>query len=63
MRYELRRWIDSDMQEYVVRQTSDDFNAIMDQYKRAFTASSEPNLLFIHDTYVTDKIFDCEAAK
>ena len=50
MRYELRRWTDDSRQEYVVRQLSDDYSAINQQFNRAFFASSEPNLLHIVDT-------------
>ena len=50
MRYELRRWTDSTHTEYVVRQQSDDYTAINQQFNRAFFASSEPNLLHIVDT-------------
>lgn len=50
MRYELRRWTDTDHTDYVVRQTSDDYSAINQQFNRAFFASSEPNLLHIVDT-------------
>ena len=50
MRYELRRWTDETRTEYVVRQTSDDWAAIEAQYRRAFTASTGPNLLHIVDT-------------
>ena len=50
MRYELRRWTDDSRQEYVVRQLSDDYTAINQQFNRAFFASSEPNLLHIVDT-------------
>jgi hypothetical protein len=50
MRYELRRWTDETHTEYVVRQRSDDKNAIEAQYQRAFTASTGPNLLHVIDT-------------
>ena len=50
MRYELRRWIDQSRTEYVVRQKSDDYAAINQQFNRAFFATSEPNLLHIVDT-------------
>lgn len=50
MRYELRRWTDETRTEYVVRQTSNDRDAIEAQFKRAFTASTGPNLLHIVDT-------------
>jgi hypothetical protein len=53
MRYELRRWTDETHTEYVVRQTSNDKDAIEAQYHRAFTASTGPNLLHIVDTKVT----------
>lgn len=49
-RYELRRWTDSTQTEYVVRQTSDDYEAINKQYLRTLSASSEPNLNFVYDT-------------
>lgn len=49
-RYELRRWTDKSHTDYVIRQTSDDFDAINKQFNRAFFASSEPNLLHIVDT-------------
>lgn len=49
-RYELRRWTDKTHTKYVVRQRSDDFSAINQQYNRAFFASTEPNLLHIVDT-------------
>lgn len=54
MRYELRRWTDDSRQEYVVRQLSDDYAAINQQFNRAFFASSEPNLLHIVDTEMQD---------
>ena len=54
MRYELRRWTDDSRQEYVVRQLSDDYTAINQQFNRAFFASSEPNLLHIVDTEMQD---------
>ena len=54
MRYELRRWTDDSRQEYVVRQLSDDYTAINQQFNRAFFASSEPNLLHIVDTEKQD---------
>lgn len=50
MRYELRRWTDETRTEYVVRQKSDDYTAIVDQFHRAFTASTGRNLLHIVDT-------------
>jgi hypothetical protein len=50
MRYELRRWTDQNRIEYVVRQTSNDYTAINQQFNRAFFATSEPNLLYIVDT-------------
>jgi hypothetical protein len=50
MRYELRRWTDQSRSSYVVRQKSDDYSAINQQFNRAFFASSEPNLLHIVDT-------------
>ena len=50
MRYELRRWTDQFRTEYVVRQQSDEYDAINKQFNRAFFASSEPNLLHIIDT-------------
>ena len=50
MRYELRRWTDQSKTEYVVRQQSDDYDAINKQFNRAFFASTEPNLLHIVDT-------------
>lgn len=49
-RYELRRWTDKDHTDYVVRQSSDDYDAINKQFNRAFFASTEPNLLHIVDT-------------
>lgn len=51
MRYELRRWTDRTETEYVVRQTSDDLDAIKAQLRRVQTASTEPNLNYIVDTY------------
>lgn len=57
-RYELRRWTDKSHTEYVVRQTSDDFNAINKQFNRAFFASSEPNLLYIVDTEAENAVQD-----
>ena len=54
MRYELRRWTDDSRKEYVVRQLSDDYVAINQQFNRAFFASSEPNLLHIVDTEMQD---------
>ena len=50
MRYELRRYTDISKTDYVVRQTSDDYEAINKQYNRAFFASTAPNLLHIVDT-------------
>lgn len=50
MRYELRRWTDQNKTEYVIRQKSDDYDAINKQFNRAFFASTEPNLLHIVDT-------------
>ena len=50
MRYELRRWTDQSRSSFVVRQKSDDYNAINQQFNRAFFASSAPNLLHIVDT-------------
>jgi hypothetical protein len=55
MRYELRRWIDETKTEYVVRQTSDDYTAISQQFNRALFASTAPNLLHIVDTKEEDK--------
>lgn len=49
MRYELRRWTDDAKTNYVVRQRSDDYDAINKQYNRAFFASTAPNLLYIVD--------------
>lgn len=49
-RYELRRWTDRTRTSYVVRQRSDDYAAINQQFNRAFYASTEPSLLFIYDT-------------
>lgn len=50
MRYELRRWTDETHTKYVVRQTSDDRDAIEAQLNRAYTASTGRNLLHIVDT-------------
>ena len=50
MRYELRRWTNQSRTEYVVRQRSDEYDAINKQFNRAFFASTEPNLLHIVDT-------------
>lgn len=50
MRYELRRWTDQTRSSFVVRQKSDDYDAINQQFNRAFFATSEPNLLYIVDT-------------
>lgn len=50
MRYELRRWTDTSRTNYVVRQRSDNLDAINKQYNRAFFASTAPNLLYIVDT-------------
>lgn len=58
MRYELRRWTDDSRQEYVVRQLSDDYAAINQQFNRAFFASSAPNLLHIVDTEVQHALQD-----
>ena len=58
MRYELRRWIDQSRTEYVVRQTSDDHTAIIQQFNRAFFATSEPNLLHIVDTEMQHALHD-----
>lgn len=54
MRYELRRYTDISKTDYVVRQTSDDYDAINKQYNRAFFASTAPNLLHIVDTTKTN---------
>jgi hypothetical protein len=53
MRYELRRWINPERTEYVVRQTSDDLTAIKSQLQRVQTASTEPPMNFIVDTEST----------
>ena len=58
MRYELRRWIDQSRTEYVVRQTSNDYTAINQQFNRAFFATSEPNLLYIVDTEMQHAMHD-----
>ena len=58
MRYELRRWTDDSRQEYVVRQTSNDYTAINQQFNRAFFATSAPNLLHIVDTELQDAMHD-----
>lgn len=58
MRYELRRWIDQSRTEYVVRQTSNDYTAINQQFNRAFFATSEPNLLHIVDTEIQHAMHD-----
>lgn len=50
MRYELRRWTNTEQTEYVVRQTSNDREAIEAQLKRVLTASTEPNMNYIVDT-------------
>ncbi len=50
MRYELRRWTDQSKTEYIIRQKSDDYDAINKQFNRAFFASTEPNLLHVVDT-------------
>lgn len=50
MRYELRRWTNPEHTEYVVRQTSDDLEAIKAQLQRVLTASTEPNMNYIVDT-------------
>jgi len=50
MRYELRRWTDSSKTDYVIRQLSDDRNAIEAQLERVLNASTEPNLNYIVDT-------------
>lgn len=55
MRYELRRWKDTNQTEYVVRQTSDDLAAIEAQLERTKSASSEPNLNYIVDTEKVDQ--------
>lgn len=55
-RYELRRWTDDSKTEYVVRQTSDDYKAINQQFNRAFFASSAPQLLYIADTEVVNEM-------
>ena len=52
MRYELRRWTDQSRSSFVIRQKSDDYSAINQQFNRAFFASSEPNLLHIEVPYV-----------
>jgi hypothetical protein len=58
MRYELRRWTDQSRSEYVVRQMSDDYTAINQQFNRAFFATSEPNLLYIVDTETEHAMHD-----
>jgi hypothetical protein len=50
MRYELRRYRDETKSSYVVRQTSDDRDAIISQYNRALSASTAPHLIHIVDT-------------
>ena len=57
-RYELRRWTDKSHTQYVVRQTSDDYTSINQQFNRAFFASSEPNLLHIVDTEAENAMQD-----
>ena len=51
MRYELRRWTNSERTEYVVRQASDDLEAITAQLNRVMTASTEPSMNYIVDTH------------
>lgn len=50
MRYELRRWINTEQTEYVVRHRSNDAQAIEEQLKRVLTASTEPSMNYIVDT-------------
>lgn len=50
MRYELRRWTNAERTQYVVRQTSDDWEAIRAQLDRVRSASTEPNMNYIVDT-------------
>ena len=50
MRYELRRWTNPEQTEYVVRQRSDDLEAIEAQLERVLTASTEPSMNYIVDT-------------
>ena len=50
MRYELRRWTNPERTQYVVRQTSDDWEAIRAQLERVRSASTEPSRNFILDT-------------
>jgi len=54
MRYELRRWINPERTQYVVRQTSDDWEAITAQLERVRSASTEPNMNYIVDTETED---------
>lgn len=49
MRYELRRWTDDTKTEYVIRQTSNSYEAIKAQYERALSASTAPHLIHIVD--------------
>lgn len=50
MRYELRRWTNAERTEYVVRQTSNDLEAIKAQLNRTLSHSSEPSMNYIVDT-------------
>jgi len=50
MRYELRRWTNTERTQYVVRQTSNDWEAITAQLERVRSASTEPNMNYIVDT-------------
>lgn len=54
MRYELRRWTNAERTQYVVRQTSDDWEAITAQLDRVRSASTEPNMNYIVDTETED---------
>lgn len=56
MRYELRYWIDKVNTDYVVRQSSNDFKSIKEQYVRACFSSSKPDLLYIIDTTINERI-------
>lgn len=50
MRYELRRWTNAERTQYVVRNTSNDWEAIKAQLERVRSASTEPNMNYIVDT-------------
>lgn len=56
MRYELRYWTDTTNTDYVIRQSSNQYKSIKEQYNRACFSSSKQDLLHIVDTLYNKKI-------